>query len=73
MQNCKICDIKLGNIVDVPYSTNEKVWLITTPCCNNSICLKCLLKFDKIQCRLCNEDIIDTLPMCIARLTCIKP
>lgn len=72
MQNCNICDAKLGNIVDVAYSTPEKTWLTITPCCNKMICFRCLLKCSKMMCPLCNVDMMDTLPPSIARLTNIK-
>lgn len=72
MQNCNICDAKLGNIVDVAYSTPEKTWLTITPCCNKMICFHCLLKLSTTTCPLCDQEIAHTLPQSISRLTKIK-
>jgi hypothetical protein len=72
MQNCDICDAKLGNIVNVSYATSEKTWLMITPCCNKMLCFHCLLKCSKTTCPLCDVDMMNTLPPSISRLTNMK-
>lgn len=73
MQNCAICSLKLGDTPNVTYETNEKVWLVTLPCCSKSLCFSCLLKQDSIKCKFCDEDVLHTLRPCVARLCAYKP
>ena len=73
MQNCNICDAKLGEFVAYPFNSPEKTWLTITPCCNKTICFKCVLKAKNTQCLICDDQmILSTLPLSVQHLSNIK-
>lgn len=73
MQNCNICNAKLDQLVAYPFESPEKTWLTITPCCNNTICFRCLLKRTALNCPLCdNQTILSTLPPAIVHISNIK-
>ena len=72
MQNCNICNGHLGDSIMRPYKSPEKVWIVMSPCCNQSICIDCLLKSTKINCLGCDAEIMNTLPLSVVRLSHIK-
>jgi hypothetical protein len=72
MQNCNICQAKLGNAVNDLYQSSEKTLLLLTPCCNKLMCIRCMLKCDKIECPFCDDALLNMLPQSIARLTKYK-
>ena len=72
MQNCNICDAKIGNTIVTDYDSPEKTWLAITPCCMKTICFRCLLKSKDIECQLCNGNMLTSLPQSISQLTNMK-
>ena len=74
MEKCSICNKQKGSLLELPYNSSEKVWLLSMNCCNESLCLNCFKKIQLNECPICKEkDILYTLPLSIARLTNYKP